>query len=108
MRISWGRIYPGQWTAFERAFQVAANRPVQGLVSRWLVRATDDPDAVFGVTLWKGRDDIEKWLNSVEYKHEFQARLSPHFVGSFSTSICEVCMSLDGAKDEGGREGRKP
>jgi heme-degrading monooxygenase HmoA len=90
MRISWGRIYPGRWNEFESAFHSVVTTEVEGLIARWMVQATDGPDAVFGITLWSDRKHIDKWLNSDSYKEHFQAALSKYFVGSFSTSVCEV------------------
>ena len=47
MRIIWGKIMPGQWDAFEAAFQKALEirGQVKGLKAQWLLRDQNDPDA---------------------------------------------------------------
>jgi len=46
MRIIWGKIMPGQWDAFEAAFQKALEirGQVKGLKAQWLLRDQNDPD----------------------------------------------------------------
>ena len=45
LRIIRGKLKPGAWDTFERAYQAAISNagPVEGLRGRWLVQDVDDP-----------------------------------------------------------------
>lgn len=90
-RITWGRVKPGEWDAYEEAYRrelLAAARP-EGLRGRLLVRDTEDRDSGGTVSLW----DSEEALRAYE-QGELRARILPeleqHFAGEFHTHCCEV------------------
>jgi heme-degrading monooxygenase HmoA len=93
MRISWGRVYPGQWPSFEEAFKRAASEPTDGLLARWMVQDSKDNDGLFGVTIWDNAKTIENWMTSDDYTKRYRPALAPFLVGSFSTSVCTVKFS---------------
>lgn len=90
-RITWGRVTPGSWEAFEKDYRellLASERPT-GLRGRLLVRDIDDTDSGGTVSLWD--DDVA--MRSYE-EGELRSRVLPslerHFEGSFHTHRCEV------------------
>lgn len=90
-RITWGRVKPGHWEAFEKDYRellLAAGRP-DGLRGRLLVRDTDEQDSGGTVSLW----DDEASLRTYE-EGELRGRVLPslerHFDGEFHTHCCEV------------------
>jgi heme-degrading monooxygenase HmoA len=90
-RITWGRVKPGQWEAYEDAYRrelLTAGRP-QGLRGRLLVRDTEDPDSGGTVSLWESEADLRSYEQG-----DLRARVLPilqeHFSGEFHTHCCEV------------------
>lgn len=99
MRITWGKIHPGNWDHFLAAYTQVADPDIEGMQARWLVRSVDDPDAIFAITLWDSREAIENWERSKQYQTEFHDRISAFMAGSYSVSISEVAYSsLHGEK----------
>jgi heme-degrading monooxygenase HmoA len=90
-RITWGRVKPGEWAAYEEKYRtqlLAADKP-EGLRGRILVRDTEDPDSGGTVSLWDSADDLRAYEEG-----ELRARVLPslqeHFSGDFHTHRCEV------------------
>ncbi|GIX47329.1 MAG: hypothetical protein KatS3mg131_1540 [Candidatus Tectimicrobiota bacterium] len=93
MRITWGKLRPGQWDAFEQAYRqavVAKSSRLKGLRGRWLVQDVQDPDAGYAVSLWDSLEDMRAYEQSEFYQREILAPLQPFFIGEFKTSYCEV------------------
>jgi heme-degrading monooxygenase HmoA len=92
MRITWGKVQPGQWEAFERAYRanvVAKGSNIKGLQGRWLVRETADRDAGYSVSLWNSPEDMQTYEQSDLYR-QIVSPLQPFFIGDFTTHTCEV------------------
>lgn len=104
MRITWGRVDSGKWADFETRYRQVAKADVPGLLARWLINDTKDPDSIFAVTLWSNADAIRAWENSPDYKNNFLAALEPYMVGAYSVSVCEVKFDdISGLKKALGR-----
>jgi heme-degrading monooxygenase HmoA len=90
-RITWGRVKPGHWEAYEAAYRrdLVAAAPPEGLRGRLLVRDTDDRDSGGTVSLWETEADLRAYETG-----ELRARVLPtlqeHFSGEFHTHCCEV------------------
>lgn len=93
MRITWGKLHPGKWGEYERAYHATVmgkGRSVKGLRGRWLVQDTEDKDAGFTVSLWDSMADMRAYEQSDFYQKEILTQLQPFFVGEFKTHRCEV------------------
>jgi len=54
VRITWGKLRPGTWAAYEQAYhETVAGNTVAGLRGRWLAQDVQDPDGGFAVSVWK-------------------------------------------------------
>jgi heme-degrading monooxygenase HmoA len=103
MRITWCKVRPGQWDAFERAYAAAADPTTPGLRARWVARDTVDTDAVFAITLWETRDSIRDWEGRPEYRTGFLDKVDPYTLGDYSVSVCEVQYESIGARVTSGK-----
>jgi heme-degrading monooxygenase HmoA len=90
-RITWGRVKPGAWEAYEATYRrqlLTAERPA-GLRGRLLVRDTEDRDSGGTVSLWETEADLRAYEDG-----ELRARVLPqmqeHFGGEFHVHRCEV------------------
>jgi heme-degrading monooxygenase HmoA len=93
MRITWGRIHPGKWGEYEKAYHaavVAKSREVKGLRERWLVQDMNDTDAGFAISLWDSVEEMQAYEQSDFYKTEILAPLQPFFINAFTTTRCDV------------------
>jgi heme-degrading monooxygenase HmoA len=94
MRISWGRLNPGQWEAYEKSFTEgidAAGQP-GGLIMRVLCRDIDDPDTGYSLTWWESREAMEAYEDSDAVHRELLPRIQEHFAGAFVTNRLEVVL----------------
>lgn len=89
MRLMWGKVRPGSWAQYEARYK-AVSQPFPGLRSRWLIRDTADPDALYAVGLWDSLDAIRQWESSPHYRDVYAPALKPFLVGELAVSICEV------------------
>ena len=55
VRIIHGKLKPGTWDSYERAYKeaIAKAGKIPGLKGRWLAHADDDPDAGYTISLWE-------------------------------------------------------
>jgi heme-degrading monooxygenase HmoA len=98
MRITWGKLHPGKWDEYERAYNatvVAKSKNVKGLQGRWLSQDTADKDAGFAVSLWESLADMQAYEQSDFFQKELLPTLQPFFVGEFRTHRCEVKYAQD-------------
>jgi heme-degrading monooxygenase HmoA len=98
MRITWGKLHPGKWDEYERAYNatvVAKSKNVKGLRGRWLSQDTADKDGGFAVSLWESLADMQAYEQSDFYQKELLPALQPFFVGEFRTHRCEVKYAQD-------------
>jgi heme-degrading monooxygenase HmoA len=92
IRITWGKLRPGAWSDFERAYRanvVAKGKNIRGLRGRWLAQDEGDHDTGFAVSLWDSLADMQTYEQSALYR-EIVTPLQPFFVGEFKTYRCEV------------------
>lgn len=90
VRITWGRVDPGTWPQFERRYRDVIRPDTAGLLARWLVQDTKDPDNFFAVTLWQTAEAIKTWESSDEYRDVFLAAIEPFMISRYSVAICAV------------------
>jgi len=91
MRISWGRVNPGQWEDYERAFlqALADAGPIEGLVARQVSRDLDDPDTGYSVSVWDSTEAMEVYEQGVS-ANVIVPRIKEYFGGAFVTNRLEV------------------
>jgi heme-degrading monooxygenase HmoA len=90
MRITWAKVQPGLWSAYEQEFKRLVDPTTNGLLARWLVHDSQDPDALFVVTLWDSLEAIRDWEASRYFNEQFIPGLKPFILGAYSVSVCEV------------------
>ena len=93
MRITWGKLRPGSWNDFEKAYRATVavkGRDVKGLRGRWLLQDSVDKDTGFAVSLWDTPEDMQAYEQSAVYQKEFAPVLQPFFVGDYKTYRSEV------------------
>ena len=92
LRIIHGKLKPGSWLAFERAYCEAIDMagPVEGLCGRWLTRDLDDPDAGTTISLWASEAAMDAYENSDLLKTGITVRLAPFFSGDYRTTKSQV------------------
>jgi heme-degrading monooxygenase HmoA len=91
MRITWGKLRPGTWDAFERA--ALAGKESKGLQGRWLAQDSADPDGGFAVSVWDSSEDLQAYEQSAFFQQEVRPALQPFFVGEYYTHRCDVKYS---------------
>jgi heme-degrading monooxygenase HmoA len=91
MRIVWGKIVPGKWDEFEKAFTAAMAKrgEVKGLKNHWLARDQADPNAGYSITLWSTEADMKAFWDSKK-REEIAAPLQQYWVNQFTTTHCET------------------
>lgn len=92
IRITWGKLRPGSWADFERAYRdtvLTKGKSLKGLRGRWLAQDTGDTDTGFAVSLWDSASDMQAYEASPLYR-EIMAPLQPFFVGEYKTYRCDV------------------
>jgi len=91
MRITWGKLRPGTWAAYEQAYRTTvAGKTVPGLRGRWLAQDVQDPDGGFAVSLWDSLEAMQAYEQSAVFRQEIQPILQPFFVGEYTTYRCDV------------------
>jgi heme-degrading monooxygenase HmoA len=94
MRISWGRVNPGSWADYEKAFKEgveAGGRP-EGLVARVLSRDVDDPNTGYSVSWWESAEAMDAYETGSVVNDEILPRIQQYFGGAFVTNRVEVVM----------------
>ena len=91
MRISWGRVNPGQWDEYERAFIQALkdSGPIDGLIGRTIARDLDDPDTGYSVSVWESAEAMEAYESGVS-ANQILPKIKQYFGGAFVTNRLEV------------------
>lgn len=95
LRIVRGKVKPGTWDAYEKAYKAAikAAGPVKGLSGRWLVQDATDPDSGSTISLWDTKEDLHAYENSDLHKNQINAKLAPYFAGDYDVRINRVCYA---------------
>lgn len=92
MRITWGKIKPGQWEGYEKAYKEATTltKDAKGLQGRYLVQDLDDPDAGYSVTLWDSEENMRNYRSNPIFKEKVLPLVEPFFVDKYNTTFCKV------------------
>lgn len=92
LRIISGKLKPGTWDEFEKAYRkaVADAGTIDGLRGRWLTRDLAEPDSGTTISLWSTESAMEAYENSDLLQKEINARLTPFFSGEYRTSKTAV------------------
>jgi heme-degrading monooxygenase HmoA len=102
MRIVWGKILPGQWDAFEKAFVKALEirGDAKGLVGQWLLRDQNDPDAWYSISQWESAEDMRAFWDTKQ-RGDAMAVIQPYFVNQYTVTNCEVRLVTGPRADAG-------
>ena len=92
LRIIRGKLKPGTWDAYERAYKDATAKAgkIPGLKGRWLAHAVDDPDAGYTVSVWESEAAMRSYEKSDILQKIILPSLEPFFSGEYTTTCCEV------------------
>jgi heme-degrading monooxygenase HmoA len=92
LRIIRGKLKPGTWDAFERAYREAilSAGKIDGLRGRWLVQDTDNPDSGTTISLWETEEALRTYEESDLLKTIITSKLSPFFAGEYETRRCQL------------------
>ena len=92
LRIIHGKLRPGTWDSFERAYKdvMAKAGKIPGLKGRWLAHAIDDPDAGYTMSLWEDEEAMGAYENGDKLRTTILPQLKPFFSGDYATTRCEV------------------
>ena len=92
LRIIQGKLKPGTWADFERAYKGATTDAgaIKGLCGRWLTQDLDDPDSGTTISLWATETDMNAYESSDLLKKKINPQLSPYFSGDYRTTKSRV------------------
>ncbi|MDB5597677.1 MAG: hypothetical protein JWM36_4638 [Hyphomicrobiales bacterium] len=96
MRITWGRIRPGQWEEYERRFERLASAQAKegGPKRRWLVRDLDDPDAGFAISVFETENEMRSWSSDPAARERTKTEMADLYIGDYRSRQCEVRLQL--------------
>ncbi len=89
MRLTWAKLRAGCWPQYEANYK-ALNRSSPGLLARWLLRDTNDLDALFVLSHWTDLASMHAWEQSDYFCKVFLPSIRPVLAGEFTVSVCEV------------------
>lgn len=97
VRLSGGRLKPGSWDAFEKAYREFAERMAQvpGLKDRSLLKDTTKEDAGWAVTVWESQEAIDAY-NRSDLAQEVKPILSPYFINDYVEATTKAVYRLKG------------
>jgi heme-degrading monooxygenase HmoA len=92
LRIIHGKVRPGTWDSYERAYRDVMTKvgKVPGLRGRWLARAIDDPNAGYSISLWEDEAALRAYEGGDVMKKTVLPQLDPFFSGEYATTRCEM------------------
>lgn len=92
MRLTGGRVKPGCWEQYERAYRryVEPLAPARGLLGQWLIKAKHDPDLGFSITLWDTLAHMEAYERSDAVRRQILPHMAQYLSGEFLAHHCEV------------------
>ena len=96
MRVITGKLKPGTWDDFERAYTEVITEVgvIPGLRGRWLAHDAEDPDAGVTISLWDSAAALDAYERSPTLRDTINPRLNPFFTGSYATRRCVVTHTL--------------
>ena len=92
MRVTKGHVKPGCWDRYEAAYRhyVEGRPPSAGLLGRWLLRAHNDPELGFSLSLWETQEAMEAYERSDAVRREILPQLAPYLESDFVAHHCIV------------------
>jgi heme-degrading monooxygenase HmoA len=92
LRIIHGKLKPGTWDSYERAYKDVMKKAgkIPGLRGRWLAHAVDDLDAGYTISLWENDAAMRSYESGEILQKTILPRLKPFFSGEYNTTRCEV------------------
>jgi heme-degrading monooxygenase HmoA len=92
VRIVHGKLKPGTWDSFERAYKDVMSKvgKVPGLRGRWLAHEVDDPTAGYSISLWENEAAMRAYEEGDVLKKTVQPKLEPFFSGQYTATHCEM------------------
>ena len=92
MRVTKGHVKSGCWDQYEAAYRqhVEGRPPPAGLLGRWLLRATTDPNLGFSLRLWATKVAMEAYERSDAVRREILPHLAPFLTNDFVAHHCDV------------------
>jgi heme-degrading monooxygenase HmoA len=108
MRVTKGHIKSGCWEQYEAAYiKHVEGRPAPaGLLGRWLLRATSDPNLGFSLSLWDSQETMEAYERSDAVRGEILPHLAPYIASDFVAHHCDVKLQAASAS-RGARQSDK-
>jgi heme-degrading monooxygenase HmoA len=88
LRIIHGKLKPGTWDSYERAYKdvMAKAGKIPGLRGRWLAHASDDADAGYTMSLWENEAAMRAYESSDILQKTILPQLKPFFSGDYTTT----------------------
>jgi heme-degrading monooxygenase HmoA len=91
MRITWGRLKPGSFDEYARAYAAAVtSNAYPGLRHRFLIQDIAQPDTGFSITVWATREAMEAYEADPARQSEVERSMRHLFSGQFNTQRCRV------------------
>jgi heme-degrading monooxygenase HmoA len=92
IRVISGRLKPGTWVDYEKAYISAMEEAgsIEGLMGRWLTQDLDNPDAGTTISLWATEEAMKAYETGDVLKSVIQPKLQPFFTGDYRTSRAAV------------------
>ena len=93
LRISWGRVNPGSWDDYEKAFTESVEQAgaLPGLKQRVLSRDIDDPNTGYSISFWESEEAMEAYETGAAVE-KIQPQIEQYFGGAFVTNRLEVVL----------------
>lgn len=90
VRITWGRLQPGSWDAYERDYRtLVAGGEVPGLLGRMLLRDNVDGDSGGTLSLWDSVESARAYERGAVRRRALPA-VHRHFTGTPISHVCEI------------------
>ena len=94
MRITWGRLKPGGWADYERAYAAAVtSQAYPGLRHRFLIQDVAQPDSGFSITVWESEGAMTAYEQDPARQSEVERSMRHLFSGQFNTQRCRVALA---------------
>jgi heme-degrading monooxygenase HmoA len=90
-RIIWGKILPGKWNEYEKAYKaaIAKRGPVKGLVVQWLAQDESDTDAGYSISVWQTKEAMTDYVASKQHENTASS-LKSYFVNQYTATHCAI------------------
>ena len=94
MRITWGRLKPGAWDEYEKAYVKAVSaKKYAGLKHRFLIQDVAQPDSGFSITVWDSEASLKAYEQDAARNADVEKTMRHLFSGQFNTQRCRVALA---------------